>query len=326
MRKRMSALFIMMALMATLLGGCQGGGATSDGDIKIFFSMVESVEYYEAMVEVAQNKAAEAGVQLDAEYAEWSIEAQDEQIKRAVEGDYDVIICSPVSPDTVTAIKAAAGDIPIVFINSAPDDSLLEKDKYIYVASNEETAGQYQAEYVLEQFADKEEINVVLFLGNKGHSATAGRTEGVKRVLEASGKTINYVFEDYAYFVADKSQEQYEVFMKTNIPVDCVIGNNDNMAMGAVTACENANINTDNMLFLGIDATAEACQAIKDGRMDFTVYQSTGGQSEAAVEAAIRLANGESIQGMEGATEDGKYVWIPFEKVDSSNVAQYMSE
>lgn len=323
MRKRIGALFVVAALAMTMLGGCQSGSGTGKQEIKIFYSLSESGDYYENLANMAGNKAAEEGAQLDVAYAENSIEAQDEHIKKAVAEGYDVIMCGLVSPDTATALKAIAGDIPIVFVNSAPDDKVLVKDKDIYVASDEAVAGQYQAEYALEKLAGKDEINVVVFKGPKGHSATEGRTSGAKKVLEASGKKINYVFEDYADFNAEKAQGLLEIFLKTDVPIDCVICNNDEMALGAIAACENANIDTSSILFLGIDASANGCVAIKDGTMAFSAYQNNKEQSEKAVEAAIKLANGQSVQDMDGATEDGKYVWIPFEKVDSSNVAQY---
>ena len=47
------------------------------------------------------------------------------------------------------------------------------------------------------------------------------------------------------------------------------------------------------------------------------------GQGESAVYAAIALATGKDVTTLEGATEDGLYVWVPFEKVDSSNVKNY---
>ena len=46
-------------------------------------------------------------------------------------------------------------------------------------------------------------------------------------------------------------------------------------------------------------------------------------EAEAAVKAAIALGSGGTTQGMEGLSDDGLYVWVPFEKVDSSNVADY---
>ena len=33
--------------------------------------------------------------------------------------------------------------------------------------------------------------------------------------------------------------------------------------------------------------------------------------------------NGSDVTKLEGATKDGLYVWVPFEKVDSSNVKDY---
>ena len=184
-------------------------------------------------------------------------------------------------------------------------------------------AGQYQAEYILEKFGQKEEINVVLLKGPKDASGAAGRTKGLKQTLKASGKTIHYVFEDYADWNQDKAQELTAMFLKTGQPVDCVAANNDDMALGSLSAFEQAGRSTESVLFLGVDASAGGCQAIAEGRMDFTVYQPTAAQISAAVEAADRLASGRSVADLEGASADGKYILIPFERVDSQNVTQY---
>lgn len=95
------------------------------------------------------------------------------------------------------------------------------------------------------------------------------------------------------------------------------------MALGIIDACKEENIDLDKLPVLGIDATANGCEAIENGDMAFTVYQSGKGQGTAAVEAAAHLANGESVGSMDGVTDDGKYVWVPFEKVDKSNVSDY---
>lgn len=323
MRKRIVGMIIFIAaIIIVLTDGCQKKATNKDGT-SIYYSAIESGDYYEGWANQLEEAAKQRGFTFQVGYAENSIETQDAQIKKAVSEDCSVFLCGPVSSDIVTEIKVAADSAPIVFINNAPSEKQLEKDRYIYVASDEVMAGQYQAEYILEHLGQKEEINVVLLKGPKGASGTVGRTEGLKRTLKASGKTIHYVFEDYADWNEDKAKELVKMFLKTGRSVDCVVANNDDMALGGMSALEEAGYDIDSILFLGVDASTNGCQSILDGKMDFTVYQAMSDQIVAAVEAAGKLAAGESIKGMEGATEDGKYILIPFEKVDINNVANY---
>lgn len=321
MAQRRQRMILAAAVMVLISSGCQA--KATGGSAQMYYSAIEDGDYYEGWAAQLQEQAAAQGASFDVGYAQNSVETQDAQIKSAVGSGCYVFLCGPVSPETVTEIKAAAGDTPVVFINNAPDDSALEKDRYIYVASDEYMAGQYQAEYILERYGQKEEINVVVLKGPKDASGAAGRTKGLKQTLKASGKKIRYVFEDYADWNQDKAQELTAMFLKTGQPVDCVVANNDDMALGGLAAFEQAGRSTESVLFLGVDASVGGCQAIAEGRMDFTVYQPTAAQITSAVEAAIRLASGRTISDMEGASEDGRYILIPFEKVDRQNVAQY---
>lgn len=323
MRKKVGILLAVVMCLIPLLSGCGEKAVSSGGNIRILLTLSEMDTFRQTLVEAAGKVAEERGVQLEVMDAQGSIENQVSHMKKAVSENYDVILCAPVSIDTAVELKASAGDIPIIFFNSCPQDKQLKADKYMYVGSDEGVAGQYQAEYVLNRLADKQEINVILLKGAASHSATPGRSKGVKQALEASGKKINYVFEDYADWDADKAGEMFEIFLKTGVTADCVICNNDTMALGVVEACKNAGIDLSRLPILGVDATAEGCLAIQNGEMAFTVYQSAIGQGQAAVEAAIELASGASAKNMEGISEDGKYVWVPFEKVDISNVDQY---
>lgn len=323
MRKGFGILIAVMMLITTVLSGCQSKKTASDGEISLFLSLSEADTFRQTLVEAAQKKAEEEGIRLDVSDAQGSIENQVADIKAAAEAGYSVIFCGPVSVDTTTELKASAKDVPIIFFNSCPPQKQLKAEQYIYVGSDEEVAGQFQAEYVLDKLSDKEEINVVILKGPKSHSATTGRTKGVKETFAASGKKINYVFEDHADWDAQKAQNLFEVFLKTDTAADCVICNNDTMALGVIEACKNANIDLSSLLVLGVDATADGCSAIENGDMAFTVYQSATGQGEALIQAAVKFAKGESTEDIEEVTQDGKYVWVPFEKVDSSNVSEY---
>ncbi len=321
MKKRAVAVGLALAATVFMTVGC--GKAKTAGGVKTYYAAMESGAYYEDWAGRLEQQAQVRGMEFDVGYAENSVEMQDMQVKKAMEEGCDVILCGPVSADIVTELKAAAGDLPIVFINNAPDDGQLEEDRYIYVASDEYMAGQYQAEYILEKYGSMEEINIVLLKGPKGASGTRGRTNGLKRTLKESGKRINYVFEDYADYNEETARELMELCIKSGRQIDCVAANNDDMALGAVTACENAGLDTESILFLGVDASVNGCQAISEGRMDFTVYQPMSDQITAAIDAAEKLADGQSVKDMEYASEDGKYILIPFEKVDAENVSQY---
>lgn len=321
--KRKNGMVLLTAAMLILLGNGCGSGNMSAGSVKMYYTAIESGDYYEGWASRLQEQASAQGASFDVGYAENSVETQDAQVKEAAAAGYDVLLCGLVSPDTVTEIKAAAGDTPMVFINNAPADSALEKDKYVYVASDEFMAGKYQAEYILERFGQKDEINVAILKGPKEASGAVGRTKGLKQTLKASGRKINYVFEDNAGWSTEKAQELMTMFLKTGQPVDCVVANNDDMALGGRAAFEQVGVSTESVLFLGVDASVGGCEAIAEGRMDFTVYQPTDRQISLAVQAAKMLASGKSIADLEGASEDGKYILVPFEKVDSSNVAQY---
>lgn len=217
-------------MTAFMLAGC--GDAEMAGGVKTYYAAMESSSYYEDWARQLGEQAQMQGLEFDVGYAENSVETQDMQMKNALEQGCDVFLCESVSADIVTELKVVAGDAPIVFINNAPDDGQLEKDHYIYVASDEYMAGQYQAEYILERYGGKDEINIVLLKGPKGASGTKGRTKGLKQTLKASGKRINYVFEDYADYNEETARELMGIFLKTGRQFDCVAANNDDMALG----------------------------------------------------------------------------------------------
>ena len=135
---------------------------------------------------------------------------------------------------------------------------------------------------------------------------------------------INYLFQDYADWSPELGQEYFEIFNSTGRNVDCVISNNDSMAVGAIAGMEACGIDPATIVVCGVDATADACRLVKEGKMDFTVCQNAVNQANAAVDVAVLLSSGKSIKDYAGTSDTGYQVWVDFEKVDAANVDKYI--
>ena len=106
---------------------------------------------------------------------------------------------------------------------------------------------------------------------------------------------------------------------------DAIVAQNDEMAIGAAMAMQAAG--KELCPILGIDGTIAGCQGIRDGMLSFTVRQPGDEQGRAAVDAALALIAGESLDTVSGVTlgEDGLSLMIPYEPVDAENVEEYIS-
>ncbi len=326
--KRKTSILLIIFMIFLIFSGCSSNNSSSSNNkkVKILFSMSDNSDTFRHMLtEEAKTYAQSQNVELVIKDAENSVEKQVEHMKEAVSGGYDVIICGIVHPDIALQLKKAAGELPIVFINGAPNDKLLEVNKYIFVASNEMVAGRFQAEGAIESLKNKGEAKVVLFKGTEGHSATIGRTKAVKQTFKEKGINAKYVFEDNANWSRQEAKEMFNIFLSTNREFDCVICNNDEMALGVIDSLKENKIEPSSIPVFGVDATKNGCNSIVDGSMRLTVYQSAKGQSKSSVEVAIQLGSGGSLDKIENIAEDKMHIWVPFEKVDKSNVKQYMN-
>jgi len=97
--------------------------------------------------------------------------------------------------------------------------------------------------------------------------------------------------------------------------INAVFAQNDEMAMGALIAIEQAG-RKGKIVVVGVDAIADALQAVRDGRLDATVFQDATVQGRAAVETASKIIRHERYE---------KQVLIPFQLVTRDNVGRYLS-
>lgn len=106
---------------------------------------------------------------------------------------------------------------------------------------------------------------------------------------------------------------------KDGVTFNGIIAANDQMALGAMEALKGANIELGTgegqVMISGIDGTAEALQAVKDGQMAQTVLQDAPGQGAAAVDVIKTY--------MAGEKPDAE-VLVPYVSVTAENVDEYL--
>ncbi len=325
--KKIFTYFLAWLLIVISVSGCGSTSninSSSNSKTKILFLMTDVDDTFRASLSDAIVSAGKnQGITLDMVETGNSVEDQASLVASAKAQGYTAIILRLADASTALQMNVASNGLPIVYVNSQPTDDHLKSDEFVFVGSNEEEAGQYQAEYVLKKLGNPSSMDVIIFEGEQGHSGTIGRTNSVKKTLKANGCNANYVFVDYANWSDEQAMYKLGIFMKTKQNVDAIFCNNDTMALGAIEGMKKYGLDYKTIPVCGVDATSEGCASIEAGEMAFTVLQNADGQGSEAVKAAALLGNGGSISEMENSTTDGKYIYVPFEAVDSSNVSQY---
>ncbi len=324
-KKIFTCLLTGILVVLTIAGcgsGSASGSASIDGSgVKVYFSTLTLDDFKELIMNSVKDAGTKSGVQVDLGSPCATVDEQVAQIREASSKGYDAIICNPVDPETALQLEVTAGDIPILFTNSQPDVAYLKPDKYMYVGSYEMDAGAMQAKYVWEKLGKPSSINIALFQGQPGHPAAIGRTKAVKKFFKENGVKANFVFNDTAYWDTQKAADEFKLFVKTNRSYDCVICNNDSMALGVIQAMEELGIDYTKIPVAGVDATADGCRSILDGKMQFTVYQSAVDQGKSCIETAVALAKKGTAKNVQYVTEDGLFVLVPFSPVDKANAS-----
>lgn len=283
---------------------------------KIGFTISARDQFLSAMEAAASAQASALGVDMTVVDANNNANTQIQNVQTFAGQKVNAIIVNLVNSDNMSQIQAAAGDIPVVFINRKPAEEL-EKGKATYVGSDENNSGRFQGEFLAKHFKDKgkTELNVVVLQGILGLQHTILRTESAMKALEDGGMKVNVIYEDTAEFDRAKAQNKMQTFLGTNQDFDCVIANNDEMALGAIEAMKSVGLDLKEKVVVGIDATPAGLASMDAGELAFTVFQNPVGQGAGAVRAAVLFANGDAVDTV---------VDIPFEPVSMENYKDYM--
>lgn len=235
------------------------------------------------------------------------------QIENFIAQKYDVIVVNPVDTDATEAYTRIAKEagVPIMSVNLEFKN---QSEATSYVGSKSITAGIMQMEALGELMGGKG--NIAIMIGQPAHEAAIARTAGVKQVIAEKYPDIKVIAEQAGNWQRTEGLDIMENWLQTDMKIDAVAANNDEMAIGALMAIENAG-KLGEIYVAGVDATPDALEMMKAGKLDITVFQSAQGQGRGAVEIALEIARGNKVEPIN---------WIPYELVLPSQVDEYIAK
>lgn len=295
-----------LALACFAMWGC--GGEKKQGPVIGVTLLNLSNEFIVMLNQSMESEARELGVQLIVNDAQRSADKQVQQAESFVAQKVDAIIVNPCEVDASSPAveKALAAGIPVVNVNSetraAPS---------AFVGSRDEDAGRIAMEYIAKRLNGHG--NIVMMQGFMGQAGQIKRDQGAREVL-AKFPGLKLLAEQTAEWDRAKGMSLMENWMQSyGDRIDAVFAQNDEMAMGALLALEQAKRKAKTVV-VGVDAIADALAAVRDGRLDATVFQDAKGQAAVAVDIAVKAIRKQPYE---------KQTFIPFQLVTKENVAQY---
>ncbi len=357
MKKVFSIIFVLALVLsmaacsqpsAPAQGGEGGeGGGEPAGDINATVIWRAFDDQYQSGFRIIMQSEVDkmSGIVLDMQDGENDVTKTTNKLEAALtKGTGVVAICAPDQECTNSLmLKCKDEDIPVVFFNMMPyEDTMNGYDKVWYVGAEASESGTMCAQALINywnantEIADKNGDGVLqlcIFQGEVGNNDTILRTAAYEEALKAAGIPYEILASDVANWDKGQALDKMNAWI-TNFGIDGIEGvlcNNDSMAMGAVQAAVNNDYNTGDpnkfIPVVGIDATVEALQAMKDGQLLGTVLNDRTNQSIAVINVMKAAVEGtpvtESVVGVE-CTVDGNYIWIPYAIVDDSNVDEVL--
>ena len=144
-----------------------------------------------------------------------------------------------------------------------------------------------------------------------GQSAQLQRWEGINNIL-AQHPNVTILAYDTANWSRSEAMTLMETWLTTyGDQINAVIGENDEMALGAREAIKAAGLDIP---CIGIDGITDAVTAVANGDMIASDFQNAEGQIEGALETCVAAVKGETVE---------KEVWIPFEMITPDNYTEY---
>nr|WP_325213719.1 sugar ABC transporter substrate-binding protein [uncultured Oscillibacter sp.] len=339
--KKLFAMLLAIVMTAGLLAGCgsapsskedassgnsgsntnapadtdASGGGDGEEKVLIGFSLKTVNNPFVVSVKNGAAKAAEDyGAELIITDAQLDSQKQMADLESFMQQKVDVILIDALDSSAIIPTITDAYDAGFKIMTE--DVRLNDAGDMIttHVGIDNKASGEIIAQYLVDKLKAEGKKNVVIFEGLPGAEATLSRAEGFHAVLD-NDPDINILYNKNVGDQRTQGLTEMDDVLQQFDHIDAVICCNDELALGAISSIEGAG--REGIYVTGFDGNSDAQQAVKDGRMLATIDHAPYSMGYLAIEAAVKIARGESVE---------KMTTMSVELVDSSNIDEIMAK
>jgi ABC-type sugar transport system substrate-binding protein len=265
--------------------------STEAGAVKVAFITKFPVAFFTAMQDSAKAYAAKnSGVDISYFSCKTpaDVACQTAQIEDAVTKGFQAIVITPMGPEVIPAMDAAASKgVKVVLV----DNNLDAFTKKTAVAATDNVKGGEAAGAYLKSVL-KSGDTIGLMEGVRGVPALDARIKGVKAALQGTGVKV----------IIGGAETKCDAATGATVAEDLLTRQPHLTAIysacddPAIAAAKVAKQQGKKILVMGYDGLPDAAKAIEAGDMRATIAQFPGKMAALGVEAAVQAAQGKTVE------------------------------
>jgi len=265
------------------------GSSSGAGAVKVAFITKFPVAFYAAMVDSAKAWSAKnpgAEVTYFSCKTPSDVQCQTAQIEDAVAKGFQALVITPMGPEVVPAMNAAADKgVKIVLA----DNDLADFTKKVAVAATDNVKGGQAAGAYLKSIL-KPGDTIGLMEGVRGVPALDARIKGVKDALQGTGVNV----------IIGGAETKCDSARGATVAEDLLTRSPNLTAIysacddPAIAAAKVAKQKGKKVIVMGYDGLPDAAKAIQAGDMQATIAQFPGKMAALGLAAAVNAVHGQA--------------------------------
>jgi D-xylose transport system substrate-binding protein len=278
-------------------GGAQTARKKKGANEQVFIGFLMDTlkeERWQRDKELVEKRAQEVGAKLSVQVANGDDNLQIKQAENLLSQKVDVLIVAPHNGEIAATIVEMAHreGVPVI----SYDRLIRNADVDLYLSHQVVKMGEMQARYLLER-APKG--NYIVVQGSATDNNARLLHQGQMNVLKpaADRGDIKIVVDQPAreWLASEALNIVENALTQVNNDVVAVVASNDGTARGAIQALDGQKL-AGKVLVSGQDADLASLQLILQGKQTMTVYKPIQPLAFGAVDAALKLARGETVE------------------------------